>query len=101
MQLMETHGLIHSLCSVSFIQLVTLGQLADTAGSTALHTLLLLPTHAATCTYFPVEWIDRVSSSQLDVRGEDDPRPAPVGGRGGLLESVEVAGCSLPHRYLS
>jgi len=52
---MQTHGLIHSVCSVSFIQLVTLGQLADTAGSTALRTLLLLPTHTATSAYFPVK----------------------------------------------
>jgi len=52
---METYGLIHSVSSETFIQLVTLGQLADTAGSTALHTLLLLPTHTATSAYFPVK----------------------------------------------
>ena len=55
MQLMEAYGVIHSVCSVNFIQLVTLGQLADTAGSTTLDTLLLLPTHAATSAYFPVK----------------------------------------------
>jgi len=49
------------------------------------HVWQYLISHAATAACFPVKYIDRVSLSQFDTRGEDGPCPPPCLGGGRLV----------------